>query len=321
MSRSRHASLLVVLSVASAAILGSTAACSSSSEASDPCLVAAPVTETNAATPCLGGTDVDARLGLVRSFRRDTTMASNLARDVAAIPADYFAASFAKGFLLSIGVDAVAMPSHVVAQRFEAGTYVFEYDRTGALGSEAQTAQAHLRLYWPIDSKNAKKGDLITTSVLDKGAFLRNPRVSVRLDGSVSIAHDGPGPLVEILGGTASPPNPLVASASKLEAAFATIEVDGDASMTIDNACNTSAFRLGVPRQAITARSIQMLEGGGKRKANDDRADVRSWKLAYTSVAPSGTIAIEATAGNVPVRDELTFASSSGEPASKVSCR
>lgn len=321
MNRSCHASLLVVLSVASAAILGSTAACSSSSEESDPCLVAAPVTETNAAEPCLGGTDVNSRLGLVRSFRRDTTMASNLARDVAAIPVDYFVGGFAKGLLLSFGVDVDTMPSHVVAQRFEAGTYAFDYDRTGALGSEAQTAQAHLRLYWPIDSKSAKKGDLITTSVLDKGAFLLNPRPSLRLDGTISIAHDGPGPLVEILGETASPPNPLVASASKLQAAFATIEVDGDAAMTIDNACNTSAFRFGVPRQAIAARSIQMLEGGGKRKANEDRADVRSWKLAYTSVAPTGTIAIEATAGAAPIADALTFAASSAEPASRVSCR
>ena len=131
----------------------------------------------------------DARLGLIRSFRRDTTLASNLATDVIAIPVDYMMGIFTRALLLSFGLEKDAMPAHVVAQRFEAGTYAFDYDRTGVLESEAQTAQARLRLYWPIDSKNAKNADLITTSVLDKSAFLLNPRVSLRLDGSVSRFH------------------------------------------------------------------------------------------------------------------------------------
>ena len=237
MNRIRRLSLVVALSAVP--LLGSTAACSSSESAEDPCVVAAPATETNSAMACLGGEDVERRLSLVRLFRRDTQMASNLATDVAAIPADYIMGMFAKTFLLTFGVDADTMPSHVIARRFDAGTHTFDYDRKGALGSEAQTAQAHLRLYWPVDSKNAKKGDLITANVFDKGAFVRNPRVTVRLDGSVAIAHDGPGPLVEILGQTESPPNPLVVSSSKLNAALSAIEVDGDAAMTIE--CSSRA--------------------------------------------------------------------------------
>ena len=183
MKRTRLGCLLIAL--AALPFFATTVACSSSSAEQDPCETAAPATESNSAAPCVGTADVDVKLGLVRRFRQDTTMAANLALDVAAVPMDYFVAVFTKVLLLPFGIDADTLPSHAVAQRFDAGTYAFDYDRKGALGAEAQLAKAQLRLYWPIDSKNAKKGDLIATNILDKGAFLVNPRVSILSDGKV----------------------------------------------------------------------------------------------------------------------------------------
>ena len=71
----------------------------------------------------------------------------------------------------------------------------------------------------------------------------------------------------------------------------------------------------------MAARNIKMLEGSGERKGTADRADVRTWNLAYASVSPSGTVTIDATAAAAPIVDELTFAPSSSTPKSKLSCR
>ncbi|CAN5832661.1 hypothetical protein BH11MYX4_BH11MYX4_22930 [soil metagenome] len=311
---------IVGVSLLSASILCSTVGCSSEAPQRDACEVAAPVNETRSALACVGAADVDGRLAMVRLFRRDTQLASELAANVAAIPGDYVVGVMMAGFAAGFGVTLDPFPSHSGTSRFERGTYVFAYDRFAAEGIEAQTADARLRLYWPIDSTSAKKGDLIATSVLDKGAFLVNPRVVLTADGRVSIAHDGPGPLVEILGAGPTPPSPLVTTATKLRAALSTIEVDGDASMTIDNSCNASEFSFAVPRQSVATRAIEMVKGGGRRKSGDDRADVRTWKLGYESLQPRGTVVVDGTAAAAPVTDTLTFGSP-GEPASALSCR
>jgi hypothetical protein len=276
------------------------------------------VSETSSALTCMAASE-DGHLAMVRRFRFDTELASDFAVNVAAIPGDWFMAGFVAIFLAPFGLS-VDRPSHVATTSFDGGAYTFAYDRLAVAGIESQTADARLRLYWPIDSKSAKKGDLITTNVLDKSAFLVNPRVKILLDGRVSITHDGPGPLVEMLGAGPTPANPLVTSPATLRAALSTIEVDGDATMTVDNFCTASEFKFAVTRQTLATRAIQMVKGSGHRKSGDDRADVRDWKLAYESTQPHGTVVVDATAGSTPITDTLTFGSP-GEPASALSCR
>jgi hypothetical protein len=94
--------------------------------------------------------------------------------------------------------------------QFEAGTY---YVEPGTF----QDLRMEVRFYLGRDYSFGSEGELVTENLFLMSTFLRNAQTEVEIDTSsgwpevhIEITHEGPGPLVELLGLGPNPPSPLV---------------------------------------------------------------------------------------------------------------
>lgn len=100
--------------------------------------------------------------------------------------------------------------------RFEAGTYHVE-------PGTFQDLRMEVRFYLGRDYPFGSEGELVTENLFLMSTFLRGAQTEIELDTSsgwpevhIEITHEGPGPLVELLGLGPNPPSPLVVTEAML---------------------------------------------------------------------------------------------------------
>ena len=151
------------------------------------------------------------------------------------------------------------------------------------------------RFYFGRDYEVGARGELITENLFVMSSYLRSPQATVDVSNfpevRVEISHDGPGPLVELLGLGAEPPNPIVVGNSTFNEAQANlrdIEVetvifftDRPGSSTIEYAVDSprmlaDSFLTGSPMQ------LEMVNASGAGTTLDQELTVDLWGVEYS---------------------------------------
>ncbi|MEM7153422.1 MAG: hypothetical protein AAF799_11310 [Myxococcota bacterium] len=150
------------------------------------------------------------------------------------------------------------------------------------------------RFYFGRDYEVGARGELITDNLFVMSSYLRSPQTTVDVSNfpevRIEISHDGPGPLVELLGLGAEPPNPIVVGNSTLNEAQANlrdIEVESIIFFTDRPGSSTIEYSVDSPRMLAQSfltgspMALNMVNASGTGIPLDQELTVDVWGIEY----------------------------------------
>jgi hypothetical protein len=179
----------------------------------------------------------------------------------------------------------------IIAQSNDATPGGWTYQGEGVYFTGGANTDMEMRFYLASDFEFGRRGDLVPHNLFLVDSYLVNARATVDvLAGSAEIAFDAPGPMVELLGFGADPPNPLSVNLDDLGGIKSRLRaLDLEGTVAVDDARDRSTIRydLDIPRMSAGA----LLEGVGMqyelRMASGSRGDldqqlvVDAWNVEF----------------------------------------
>jgi hypothetical protein len=175
-----------------------------------------------------------------------------------------------------------------------AGTYYVDVDGFNDLEMEVQ-------FYLTQDYEFGVAGDLVKENLFDMNSYLVNPRTTVETEltssgllVTITIEHDGPGPLVELLGMGPNPESPIHVSQSDLNAAgsaLGKLEVDATIRLTDHPSVASITYDVDSPRMLAssifngTPMELDLIDGSGARTDLNQTLSVHTWTVDYVDGA------------------------------------
>jgi hypothetical protein len=163
-------------------------------------------------------------------------------------------------------------------------------------------SQAEVRLFVAKDMGSLKRGDLVKYDVRSPDTFLVGARATVDATGSVAIAYDRPGPLVEMLGQGATPPNPMVVTESTRESLRSALEIESAVHSNLTDCGYTTKIDQAIERTPLASEVRPKIVSATTSAigASDPGVVARSWDLSYAPAkdlvlgdAPRGRIDVD----------------------------
>ncbi len=165
-----------------------------------------------------------------------------------------------------------------------------------------QDLRMEVRFYLTEDLPSiGQPGDLVTANLFEMDSYLRgaSAEVVVVIDGwdsdvVVEIEHDGPGPLAELLGFGAEPPNPLRISQSelsRLQDGLRDLELEMELIFSDHPSVSTIEYSVMSPRMLVasmlggTPMALDMISAGGFRSDLEQDLETSVWELGYVDGA------------------------------------
>lgn len=185
----------------------------------------------------------------------------------------------------------------------------FSFDDQGTYFVEPNTfddLRMEVRFYLGRDYSFGSTGDLVTENLFVMSTYLVDPWAEVVVDTSsgfpeieVRLHHGGPGPLVELLGLGAEPPNPIIVTDSALaqaQAHLSDMEVESIIFFTDRPGVSTIEYDVESPRMLASSfltgapMALSMVGADGWRLDLEQDLDVETWTVEY---ADSGVGALD----------------------------
>jgi hypothetical protein len=154
-----------------------------------------------------------------------------------------------------------------------------------------------VRFFLGRDYSFGTEGELVTENLFLMSSYLQNPESEVHIDTSsgwpvveVEITHDGPGPLVELLGLGAAPASPIVVTEDLLATAnahLADMQVESIIFFADHPGVSTIEYDVESPRMLAdaflrgTAMDLAMVGADGWRSDLEQDLDVDVWTVEY----------------------------------------
>jgi hypothetical protein len=176
----------------------------------------------------------------------------------------------------------------------------YRFDDQGTYYVEPATfndLRMEVRFYLGRDYSFGSEGELVTQNLFVMSTYLRNPHTEIHVDTSsgwpvveVEITHEGPGPLVELLGLGPNPPSPIVVSEDELEAAQAHLgDMKVEAIIFFADHPGVSTIEYDVEPPLMLARTLltgspmdlAMVGADGWRADLEQDLDVDAWTVEY----------------------------------------
>lgn len=237
------------------------------------------------------------------------------------------------GALISGAVELVEDPSSSTLPE------QYTYDGAGTYHVDVQAFQdvrMDVKFHLARDYAFGKAGDLVTENLFSMSSYLKGARSTLvsnpsnPLDVTVEIDYDEPGPLVELLGYGATPPNPLVLDAGDLDTlggGLAGLEVDATIFFTDHPGVSTIEYDVESPRMLASsifsgaAMQLDMVNADGRRLDLNQDLDVHTWTVEYAD----GVGALIGDIGFIVRGDRFDFEAqlhydSSGWPQTSITC-
>lgn len=154
-----------------------------------------------------------------------------------------------------------------------------------------------VRFYLTRDYEFGAAGDLVTENLFDMNSYLLNARTTVETElttqgilVTITIEHDGPGPLVELLGMGTNPQSPMTVSQSDINAAADTmgsLEVQADIRLTDHPSVASITYETSSPRMLANSiftgapMQLDMIDSSGGREDLRQTLEVHTWTVDY----------------------------------------
>lgn len=174
------------------------------------------------------------------------------------------------------------------------GNYLVDVDTFNDLTME-------VRFFLAKDFSFGEAGDLVTENLFDLSTYLVNPRaqVSAEIDGwdvelDIEITHDGPGPLVELLGLGDDPPNPIHLDENDIafiQEQLSSLELEATIQFADHPGVSTIRYDVESPRMLASSvlsgapLQLGMLSADGWRDDLGQTLTVHTWTVEYVDGA------------------------------------
>ena len=158
-----------------------------------------------------------------------------------------------------------------------------------------------VRFYLTRDYEFGKAGDLVTENLFDMSSYLVNAKTTVETElttqgllVTITIEHDGPGPLVELLGMGTNPESPITVSQSDINAAadaMGSLEVEADIKLTDHPSVASITYETSSLRMLANsifngaAMKLDLVDGSGVREDLRQTLQVHTWTVDYVDGA------------------------------------
>ncbi|MCA9711128.1 MAG: hypothetical protein KDK70_35125, partial [Myxococcales bacterium] len=216
----------------------------------------------------------------------------------------------------------------------------YTYDGEGTYFVEPATfndLRMEVRFHLGRDYSFGAKGELVTENLFVMDSYLVDARAEVTVDTSggfpevrVEIDHAGPGPLAELLGLGADPPNPIVVTESTLVAAQAHLrDMEVEAIIFFADHPGVSTIEYDVESPRMLADSflrglpmvLSMVGADGWRDDTGQDLDVDTWTVEYVDGvgALEGDIDFTTRGGRFDYVSRLHY-DASGWPSIELEC-
>jgi hypothetical protein len=215
----------------------------------------------------------------------------------------------------------------------------YRFDGQGTYFVEPGTFQdlrMEVRFFLDRDYAFGEKGDLVTENLFLMSSYLRNAHSEVTLDTSsgwpvveIEITHEGPGPLVELLGLGANPPSPLRVTDRMLQDAQAHLgALDVEAIIFFRDHPGVSTIEYDVESRMLarsllggTAMDLDLVGARGWRADLDQELEIDRWTVEYAGGVGAlvGDIDFTVRGGPFDFVSRFRYASS-GWPVVELAC-
>jgi hypothetical protein len=225
------------------------------------------------------------------------------------------------GLAMDLTVSLVQVVASAVADAADVeipGAYEYAGDGRYVTASSGTTMTVEYLLGG--DYQLGNEDDVVPYDLFEWSNYLAGASVSVdELHQELEISYDAAGPLVELLGFGANPPNPLVVDLANVYTIGAPIErlkmrasvdvVDGQGANTVTYALQSDPRRLS-PLLADGAIDYDLI--AAETRGTADHLTTTSWGVGYNDVAGAlnGEIEFQVRGGAVPVDGTFTYAGS-----------
>jgi hypothetical protein len=195
-----------------------------------------------------------------------------------------------------------------------------------------------VRFYLTKDYAFGAAGDLVKENLFDMNNYLLNAKTTVETEVTTSgiiltitVEHDGPGPLVELLGMGENPPSPIQVSQSDLENAaseLGQLEVEANIALTDHPSVASITYVTDSPRMLANSifngapMQLDMIESSGVREDLHQTLTIDTWTVDYVDGAVGaldGEIAFRVQGDNFDFDASLVYPESNA-PDITISC-
>lgn len=220
----------------------------------------------------------------------------------------------------------------IIDQRSDATPDGWSWQGDGSYVTMAENATMETRFYATHDFSFAAAGERVPHDVFLIDNYLVNAAVSVDFTtGRTEIVYDSAGPLVELLGQGATPPNPLeitLDGLSTFQAEFRALEFDSDVWLDDPREHAVVTYHVTTPRLAtdalVTGEGMRydLVEADATREDLDQALVVDEWTIVFTNDGGGqldGSSSYHLTGGHFELVGEASFEHSTF-PETTLSC-
>lgn len=187
----------------------------------------------------------------------------------------------------------------------------------GVYHTGSSTVDMEARFYYADDFEVGAAGELVPYNVFLVDSYLVDGELVVSLpSGETEIRYDEPGPLVELLGFGADPPNPLpvtFADLGDIEDRLGALEMETVVVLNDPRETGTIRYHLTTPRQPASSLvdgglRFVLEEADGERASLDQILAVDAWEVEYTgSQALDGEVAFHVDGRHFPFAGTMSW--------------
>jgi hypothetical protein len=228
--------------------------------------------------------------------------------------------------IVDMGINLVTDPSSTPTEVIPFQDGVYKSSTSGY-----KEVKMDVELFAGSDYSFAKQGERIPFNVQDASNYLVGGKVTVDLvKQTASVSYQSAGPLIELLGFGANPPNPLAVSLSdlkKLSSEFGKVTMASTVYVNDEKGTSTFTYALTTPKQPVSSIfnagrfTYQMDSVSGTRSDNKQSMKSSTWDIAYEDSVHGldGTMAMDFTGGVFPYRATFAYPKSK-KPVVSYSC-
>ena len=188
----------------------------------------------------------------------------------------------------------------IVAQSTDATPDGWTYEGEGIYRTSGQGVEMTTRFYLAEDFSFGRAGDLVTENLFLVDSYLVGATLDIDFStGAAELRYETPGPLVELLGFGAEPPNPLpvdINDLADLKTKLRNLEFESDVVVDDRQSSALIQYDLVTPRQSAGAlvggepMTYELVDASGSRADLEQSLAVQSWDVVFVDGGLDGTI-------------------------------
>lgn len=208
----------------------------------------------------------------------------------------------------------------------------FSYEGEGVYRTTGKSTTMDVTFVLGHDTSFGKKGDVVKENLFVMSSYLVGAKTKVDLlEQQAEVSYTATGPLVELMGFGATPPNPIVvklSDASKLQKELQSLEVEGVVTVKDPRTYATIAYDVTFARAPLldaigaTGSAIDVVSLSGTRGGLGQTLESTSWVVRYDGEADAieGAFAYKVDGKHFPFLGAVTWSAADGSQTTELSC-